>query len=104
MTCAVSVVSVGLEADGVTPDMQLEWSYATGTWPAIDDIALLEPLVPLMSVGDQLIVVESQMEWEPVMSRVPLVGRILDARTMDELVFTAPRFVPQVIWDDGTGT
>jgi len=96
----VTVVSVGLAADGVTPEMALEWSHSTDqtSMPEIADIAEIRDRLPLMSVGDQLIVVETQVLWEPIMERVPLVGTILSARTMDETVFTSPRFVPQVIW------
>lgn len=97
----VSVVSVGLASDGITPELNLEWSESSNeaAMPGFNDIAQIEDRLPILSVGDQLIVVETQVLWEPVMERVPLVGSILTPRTMTELVFTSPRFLPQIIWE-----
>ena len=90
----ITVVSVGLDDDGITPRLQLEWSHATGDKLPIDDITLIQDRLPIMSVGDQLIVVQSEMRWEPILN----FG--LSATDMSELVFTSPRFAPQVIFEE----
>ena len=90
----VTVVSVGLAEDGETPILELEWSYATGDMVAFELIDQIADRLPILSVGDQLIVVETQMQWVPVME----FG--LEERQMTQLVFTSPRFVPQVVFDD----
>lgn len=94
----VTMINVQPGPDGVTPEMVLQCSYSTdGTaLPRIDDIALIENRVPLMSIGDWLIIVDTEVFWEPVMERVPLVGTILAPRTLSETVFTSPRFSPQI--------
>ena len=90
----VTVVSQGLDTDGVTPVKNLEWSHATGLMQPFTEVGLLEDNLPIMSVGDQLIVVETQMTWIPVLS----YG--LSERQMTQMIFTSPRFVPQVLFDD----
>ena len=90
----ITVVSQGLAGDGETPVKSLEWSHATGLLLPFEEVGDLEDRLPIMSVGDQLIVVETQMTWIPVMS----YG--LEQRQMTQMIFTSPRFVPQVLFDD----
>ena len=87
----VTVVKLGLATDGKTPEYKLEWSYGTSeALTPITDFTALRSKLPMMSVGDQLIIVESQMRWEPVF------GIGLTERDMNQYVFASPRFVPQV--------
>lgn len=87
----VTVVKMGLAADGVTPEYELVWSHSTDAgMPVITEIKTVEDKLPMLAVGSQLIIVESQMLWEPIFG----VG--LDAITMKRFVFASPRFVPQV--------
>lgn len=91
----VSVVSMGLDAND-EPVLELEWSHGTGTLIGHTDPKALEDVVPTIAVGDEMIVVETRMPWEPMFA----AG--LMARDMTEVVVAKPRYVPQVLWDDGT--
>ena len=88
----VSVVSRKLEDDGETEYNNLEWSHSTNDLEvpsSADDIA---ELIPIMAVGDQVIIVETLMVYEPQLS----IG--LKADIYGNAVATRPRFVPQVLW------
>lgn len=89
----VSVVGQRLAANGIDTERFLVWSQATGTMIAHTDIEAIEPLIPMMATGDQLIFVESTMLWTPVMS----FG--LSEMTLSNVAFTSPRFVPQVVYN-----
>ncbi len=92
----VTVVGMGLEDDGVTPEHECRWSYATGDMQPYTDLNGIIEHLPLMAVGDELIVVQSQMDWEPPINfTLEEVG--LGATEFTNLVFTSPRFVPQVL-------
>jgi Flp pilus assembly protein TadG len=93
----VSVVTMGRNANDEL-ELQLMWSYATGEWGAHVNVNALEPRVPIIAEGAQLIVVEARTGWEPAFN----VG--LPARDLYDLVVAVPRYDPQVIWNDGTGT
>ena len=86
----VSVVSLRVDALG-NEVHELEWSYGTEGLACYTDVALLEPRIPIMAPGDQVIVVDTAADWEPVFN----VG--LPARQMRETVVTSPRFVPRVL-------
>lgn len=100
----VSVVSQGLEDDGTTPRLDLDWSYSTGTGlPAAQGIETVRALVPEMEVGDQVIITESYNAW------LPLWGASDEAEEEDgmfsawefrEAVAMRPRFAAQVLFDD----
>lgn len=95
----VTVVKMGLADDGTTPQYKLAWSHSTDAeMPPLDDIQTIVPKLPQLAIGDQLIVVESKLYWEPVFR----IG--LDARHLNQFVFSSPRFVPQVKFDDGSAT
>lgn len=88
----VSVISNKLEADGVTEYLNLEWSHTTNGLPPATDALYLADFVPVMAVGDQVILVETFMAYEPIFSiGIPadIYGNIMAAR---------PRFAPQVLW------
>lgn len=91
----VTVVKMGLAEDGETPQYKLVWSHSTdAAMPPVDDITTIEAKLPMLAIGDQLIVVESKMYWEPIFR----IG--LDARQLNQFVFASPRFVPQVKFED----
>lgn len=88
----VSVVSKKLKPDGTTTFLNLEWSHSTDGLDVATKAADLEPVIPVMAVGDQLIVIETFMVYEPVLS----IG--IPADIYGNVVVVRPRFVPQVLW------
>lgn len=72
----VSVVTMVMGADGETPELELVWSHGTGGWPDITDLAEIEDRLPILALGDELIVVEGTIRWEPLFN-VGLPGRNL---------------------------
>jgi hypothetical protein len=83
---------------GGVPELSLRWSYGTSSeLPALTDIAVIEDRIPILALGDELIVIEAIVGWEPAFN----TG--LPARDLYEMVITKPRYAPQVLWD-ATGT
>lgn len=101
----VSVVDFVTDPSNPTApaNMVLQWSHATGAYLGHTDIAALEDDLPEMPGGSELIVVETRMTWSPPFNfTLEPIG--LDTRDMTNLVFTGPRFAPQIEWDgDGDG-
>lgn len=95
----VSVVSMGVADDGVTPELDLEWSYATGVMTKYDNLDNVQGKLPIMATGDQLILVDSTMNWEPPLT-FALIDLGLGNMTFGNSVFTAPRFIPQVLHEE----
>jgi hypothetical protein len=94
----VSVVRM-VTGSGGEPELDLVWSHATSTrMPALTDVQVIEDRVPLLALGDQLIVIEAIVGWEPAFN----TG--LPARDLYEIVIAKPRYAPQVLWGGGTGT
>lgn len=95
----VTVVRMAVGPDPVNDptELQLIWSHGTDSLPAVTDAAQIEGLMPLMAVGASMIMVETRVEWAS-----PL-GMFLPELTFGNRVFTSPRFVPQITFDDGTG-
>ncbi len=87
----VSVVTNVLNPVTGLEELELDWSCATGDYNAHANANKLAPLMPIIAVNDQLIVVESTMDW------VPPINIGLDPATRQNMVFTSPRFVPQVL-------
>lgn len=86
-----------------TGTYQLVWSTAVGDWSPLTPGALPNylPSLPVMSGGDQVVVVETRDWYEPTLQ---LAG--LDAFDISTYSFTRPRFAPQVIFEgvnDGSG-
>ena len=78
--------------------MCLRWSHATGSYLGHPNITPIEDELPLLPGGSELIVVETRMTWSPPFNfQLEPIG--LDTRDMVNLVFTSPRFVPNVRWD-----
>ncbi len=86
---------------------QFGWSRATGDMQEHASLAPLEDDIPMLNSGDSLIVVETEMFWEPPLS-FDLFSPTLDEMTMSYMVYTTPRTAPQVIFtganpDDSEG-
>lgn len=96
----VSVVDfVPDPSDPTAPaQMRLRWSHATGSYTGHTDVTPIQARLPQMPSGAELIVVETQMTWSPPFNfTLEPIG--LSTRGMTQLVFTSPRFAPQILWD-----
>lgn len=96
----VSVVGAQLDPISGNTEFVLCWSEARGQGmerhTAISDI---EDRIPMMAVGTEVIVVETEMDYVPLLRRP--YG--LDERTFTNFIPTRPRFNRgQVGFDDGT--
>ena len=72
---------------------ELVWSQGVGGIAGYTDLTVIEPRLPDMAAGDQLIVVESEQEWNPAFA----VG--LASYRFREVAISRPRFAPQIVWD-----
>lgn len=93
----VSVVSFTQEDEDAPIVKNLSWSYATGDLAEHTDIADIADKLPTLNPGEELIVVETEMTWNPPIG-MDIWVPTLDTMQMRELVFTTPRFVPQVVF------
>lgn len=86
--------------DAADARFYLDWSQARGAVAALSDgdLTAMAERLPVMPDQERVILVETWNTWEPVLN----VG--LPDRSMDNFIFTRPRFAPQVVFDDGTGT
>ncbi|AZQ66780.1 pilus assembly protein [Silicimonas algicola] len=93
---AIRVSVVTKITDPVTgiEQVALVWSEGADI-PAYTDLTMIETRLPEMAVGEQLIVVESEQEWQPAFA----VG--LAAYRFREVALARPRFSPQLVFDDG---
>ena len=87
----VSVVTNTIDPGSGNEVLELDWSCATGSMVAHPTVDPLVNQVPVIAVNDQLIIVESQMDWTPP------IDFGLPASQRRHLMFTSPRFVPQVL-------
>lgn len=81
-------------------ELDIDWSYGTDGLAQMteDDLATeYEPKIPLMPANERVIVVESQVLYEPP------VWFGVEPMTMQSFIVTRPRFVPKLEWDDGSG-
>lgn len=94
----VTVVRMAVGPDPVLQPTKLElvWSHGTPGLPKHETVESLGDAFPLMALGATMVMVESETPWTP-----PLRG-VLPGRTFRNRVFTSPRFVPQIKFDDGT--
>ncbi len=91
----VSVVANTLTVDGMGEELALRWSASSDPGlPAVSAAADLAAHIPEMAVGDQVIVVESWLDWTP-----PATSQVV-GRTFQEVTVARARFVPQVLWRD----
>jgi len=72
----------------------LDWSQPRGAVTAMTqtDLNNFAARLPTMPDEERVILIETWNTWEPVVN----VG--LEARSMDNFVFTRPRFAPQVVF------
>jgi hypothetical protein len=89
--------------DSAEEDYIVKWSQVRGTAALepleSEDLELAHDILPILRGGQELIVVESESTY-PAIFKVGLS----DDLTIRTIVKTNPRFVPQVNWNDGTGT
>lgn len=90
-TIRVSVVSNKINGSG-DEELALEWSYGTGAMLSRTTLDGISEAIPIMAVGDNLIIVETKTNWTPMMN----FG--LRPRDVTNRVITSPRFVAQVIY------
>ena len=78
--------------------LSLEWSQVSGEGvTGYTDISQVESIIPMLAVNDSIIVVTTFTDWRP------LFNAGLSPMMLTETSVTAPRFMPQILWD-GTGT
>ncbi len=92
----VSVVTLATNAATNVDELQLVWSEGVNV-PGYADLSIIEDRLPTLSLGEQIIVVETEQEWSPAFA----VG--LASYRFREVALARPRFAPQLCWDDGTG-
>jgi len=92
----VSVVRMVLDPNTGVKTRQLVWSQGVGGIAGYTDMTKLEPRLPDMASGDQMIVVESEQEWSPAFA----VG--LASYRFREVAISRPRFAPQLVWGGTT--
>ncbi len=90
----VSVVTKITNPVTGTEQLALVWSEGADI-PAYTDLTVIEARLPEMALGEQLIVVESEQEWQPAFA----VG--LASYRFREVALARPRFSPQLVFDDG---
>ncbi|MBL4768243.1 MAG: pilus assembly protein [Rhodobacteraceae bacterium] len=72
-----------------------DWSQTRGTIEPLTsaDVLLLTDKLPLMPNAERVIIVETTNSFTPFYN----IG--MDTLSLDNFVFTRPRFAPQVIWE-----
>lgn len=75
---------------------RLDWSEGRGEVPALTEstINAMQDQLPNLPDAERIIVVETWSKYSPIFN----VG--LDEDTLYNMVFTSPRFAPQVAWAD----
>ena len=91
----ITVVDMKEDPDTKEKELNLVWSRSVGGLPVFDKAEQVENRVPLMAVGDQMILVESVQYWSPAFS----MG--LGDYTFREIAVMRPRFSPQLVWTGG---
>lgn len=77
------------------------WSYGTRGLNALTsaDVDSIRNMIPVMPDQDTTIILEARMLYTPV-----VLGTGLTQRTMASLIPTPPRFVPEILYDNGSGS
>jgi len=99
---------VGALPDPVTGNVEfiLCWSEARGGMIEHIDMVDLEPAIPIMAAGSEVIVVETEMDYIPILNSNSdeRLGYGLRNRTFENIIVTRPRFIRgQMGFDDGAG-
>ncbi len=93
----VTSVYCDKDCDKATRRLKRHWSKATGGQPSLSNAGVrdeLGPIVPWIAAGDQLVVVETSIEYTPPFSK-KLTG--FGGRVFHDTVMTPPRF-SQLCW------
>jgi hypothetical protein len=97
----VSVVAgVANATDPTQVDFVLQWSQGRGGLVAHTSMEDLEPSIPIMAAGSEVIVVETEMDYIPLLPKP--YG--MDARTFTNTIVTRPRFIRGQMGFTATGT
>lgn len=91
----VSVVTFTTNPTTNVDELQLVWSEGVNV-PGYADLSIIEDRLPTLSLGEQIIVVETEQEWSPAFA----VG--LASYRFREVALARPRFSPQLVWDNAT--
>lgn len=86
---------------------EVVWSYGTNNLDPWDDTFLTPEVVerfPILPSRESVYVVETMVDYVPIMASLPMVGRVLNRQTLRQFIIARPRFAPQLQFDDGTGT
>ncbi len=98
---------VGAIEDPVTGDIDLImcWSEGRGGMAERVDMNGLTEDIPIMAAGTEVIVVETEMDYVPIIGsnrQGERLGYGLEARTFENIIVTRPRFIRgQMGFDDG---
>ncbi len=101
----VSVVSARDDGTG-NPELFLCWSEGRGM-AEVATINDIEDSIPIMAIGSEVIVVETEMDYVPILGarndgEINLYG--LSNRTMEQIIVTRPRFTRGQVGFDNAGT
>ena len=89
----VTVIQMNEDEDTGVRTMSMEWSEGVGGISGHADLTPLQARIPMMSPGEQLIIVETEQEWSPSFA----VG--LTSYRFREVALARPRFSPQLGWN-----
>lgn len=95
-TLRVTVVERKTDEDTGEPYLDLVWSEGVNVQKYVN-LSVIEDRIPNISVGEQLIVVESEQEWSPAFG----VG--LADYKFYEIALARPRFSPKLCWETTAG-
>ncbi len=90
----------------VDDEYQIVWSHATNNGLPLEQHHLTPEVLdrlPVLPARESVYVVETNLDYVPIVDRLPLMGRILDRQILREFIVARPRFAPQLQFDDGTG-
>ena len=82
--------------DETKRDLQMCWSWAQSGQAPHDTTTVkdLFPSIPLMTLGDTVVVTEGSVEYNPVFDRW------LDTIDLKNMIVTRPRFAPEIGYED----
>lgn len=86
--------------DSVNSKNKVAWSYATGATGGLtsDQLQAVSNRVPVLAVGDYVVLVETFMAYEPIFN----IG--LNAQWFKQFITTRPRFTTCITWDKHDGS
>lgn len=90
----------------VEEQYEIVWSHATNDGPLLQPHHLTPEVLarlPVLPERESVYVVETRLDYVPVIAHLPLIGRVLDRQVLREFIVARPRFAPQLQFDDGSG-